>query len=270
MAGVSAEQVERFRRDGYLIVDGLFDTESLEPVRRRIRELAGPDAPELVKAKRQVEPRVEAGQMRTDGYAASLRKMSHMAFEDPVFLAHARSPRIVDIIESLLGPDLVLAQDQLFMKPPRVGSRQAFHQDTPLGFHLDPPDRMVTCWCALDEATIANGCLWMIPGSHLDGVTDRETWQSYEPVDGVEPPEAGGAADRAGGGELQLPSRPDPARQPPEPDRPAALGLRHPLCQRALPRFGGEAGDHVTIRGRVVRAHMHRNCWEFVRKRRRT
>ena len=85
MAGVRAEQVERFRRDGYLIVDGLFDTESLKPVRRRIRELAGPDAPELVKAKRQVEPRVEAGQMRTDGYAASLRKMSHMAFEDPVF-----------------------------------------------------------------------------------------------------------------------------------------------------------------------------------------
>ena len=247
MAGVRAEQVERFRRDGYLIVDGLFDTESLKPVRRRIRELAGPDAPELVKAKRQVEPRVEAGQMRTDGYAASLRKMSHMAFEDPVFLAHARSPRIVDIIESLLGPDLVLAQDQLFMKPPRVGSRQAFHQDTPLGFHLDPPDRMVTCWCALDEATIANGCLWMIPGSHLDGVTDRETWQSYEPVDGVEPPEARPIELAAGScsfhhGLILHASRPNLT------DRPRWGYATHYASARC--RFGGEAGDHVTIRGR--------------------
>ena len=163
MAALSAEQVERFRRDGYLIVDGLFDTQSLEPVRRRIRELAAPDAPEMVKGKRQVEPLVEAGEMRADGYAASLRKMSHMAFEDPVFLTHAREPRIVDIIESLLGPDIVLAQDQLFMKPPRVGSRQKFHQDTPLGFHLDPPDRMVTCWCALDDMTRENGTISVMP-----------------------------------------------------------------------------------------------------------
>ncbi len=55
MAGLSAEQVERFRADGYLIVDALFDTESLEPVRRRIRELAAPDGPEMVNAKRQKE-----------------------------------------------------------------------------------------------------------------------------------------------------------------------------------------------------------------------
>ena len=257
MAGLSTEQVERFRRDGYLIVDGLFDTESLEPVRRRIRELATPDAPEMVKAKRQVEPSVEAGEMRADGYAASLRKMSHMAFEDPVFLAHASTPRIVDIIESLLGPDFVLAQDQLFMKPPRVGSRQAFHQDTPLGFHLDPPDRMVTCWCTLDEATIANGCLWMIPGSHLDGVTDTETWQRYEPVDGVEPPEARPVELAAGScsfhhGLILHASRPNLT------DRSRWGYATHYASARC--RFEGEAGDHVHPRPALRRLRVERFC----------
>ena len=78
MAALSAEQVERFRRDGYLVVDGLFDTESLEPVRRRIGELAAPDAPAMVKGKRQVEPLVEAGEIRADGYAA-MKKLAAIA-----------------------------------------------------------------------------------------------------------------------------------------------------------------------------------------------
>lgn len=51
-----------------------------------------------------------------------------MAFEDPVFMTHARDGRIIDIVESLIGSDIVLAQDQLFMKSPKVGSRQKFHQ----------------------------------------------------------------------------------------------------------------------------------------------
>ena len=247
MARLSLEQAERFRRDGYLIVDGLLDSQALEPLRRRILELASPDGPDLANAKRQVEPRVEAGELPAAGYAASLRKMAHVAFEDPVFMAHALDERIVDIIESLLGPDIVLAQDQLFMKPPRVGSRQAFHQDSPLGFHLDPPDRMVTCWCALDEATIANGCLWMIPGSHRDGVTDREVWQRYEPVDGVEPEEAQPIELAPGScsfhhGLILHASRPNLT------DRPRWGYATHYASARC--RFEGERGDHVSIRGR--------------------
>lgn len=105
--------------------------------------------------------------------------MSHLAFHDEVFQKHARNPKILDIIESLLGPDLKLYQDQVFMKPPKIGSRQRYHQDMPLGFHIDPPD-MVTCWAALDDATIENGCLWMLPGTHKFGIIDQAKWSDYE------------------------------------------------------------------------------------------
>ena len=65
------------------------------------------------------------------------------------------------------------------MKPPRIGSRQRYHQDAPLGFHIDPPD-MVTCWAAFDDATIENGCLWMLPGTHQFGFIDKSKWEEYE------------------------------------------------------------------------------------------
>jgi hypothetical protein len=50
---------------------------------------------------------------------------------DPAFEAHAKRARVVEMIAALLGPDLTLYQDQLFMKAPRVGSRQPYHQDQP-------------------------------------------------------------------------------------------------------------------------------------------
>ena len=105
--------------------------------------------------------------------------MSHLAFRDEVFEAHARNSKILDAVESLLGPDLKLYQDQLFMKPPKVGSRQRYHQDMPLGFRIDPSD-MVSCWAALTDATIENGCLWMLPGTHRFGIIEKTEWEEYE------------------------------------------------------------------------------------------
>jgi ectoine hydroxylase-related dioxygenase (phytanoyl-CoA dioxygenase family) len=95
-------------------------------------------------------------------------------------LAHARDPRITDRVATLIGPDLKLYQDQLFMKPPRVGSRQKYHQDQPLGFYIDPPELMVTCWLALDDATLENGCLRVLPGTHRDRVLPQEVIQECE------------------------------------------------------------------------------------------
>jgi ectoine hydroxylase-related dioxygenase (phytanoyl-CoA dioxygenase family) len=127
-----------------------------------------------------VEPRVARGELAAENYVLSLRKLSHLAWYDPVMLSHARRPAIVDRIASLHGPDLKLYQDQLFMKPPGVGSRQPYHQDQPWGFHIDPPELMVTCWLALDDATLENGCMRVLPGTHRQGALPREVIEGYE------------------------------------------------------------------------------------------
>jgi ectoine hydroxylase-related dioxygenase (phytanoyl-CoA dioxygenase family) len=176
---LSEEQVAQFWEEGFLVVENLLDQEEVSTVLQHAEWVASGQAPHILKRRLQVEPDVAEGKAVADTYGNSLRKMSHLAFCDEVFEAHARNPKVLDAIESLLGPDVKLYQDQFFMKPPKVGSRQRYHQDMPLGFFIDPPD-MVSCWAALTDATIENGCLWMLPGTHKFGILEKAEWEDYE------------------------------------------------------------------------------------------
>jgi phytanoyl-CoA hydroxylase len=174
------DEVSFFHANGYLLLGRLFSDAEVEELRRHTEWLASGEAAHVPEANRQVEPLVAQGERSAESYVLSLRKLSHMAWHDERMLAHARDARIVARVAALLGPDLKLYQDQLFMKPPRVGSRQKYHQDQPLGFHIDPHDQMVTCWLALDDATLENGCLHVLPGSHRDGVLPPEVIARFE------------------------------------------------------------------------------------------
>ncbi len=176
---LSEAQVAQFGEDGVLVIEDLLDADEVEALLARAEWVASGRARHIPVRLLQQEPDVNAGKAAAGAFADTLRKMSHLAFFDDVFEFHARNPKILDVIESLLGPDLKLYQDQWFMKPPRIGSRQPYHQDMPLGFHIDPPD-MVTCWAALNDATIENGCLWMLPGTHRFGIIPGEKWADYE------------------------------------------------------------------------------------------
>jgi phytanoyl-CoA hydroxylase len=79
----------------------------------------------------------------------------------------ARHPAIVDALVGAIGPNVKLMQSMLFIKAAgRPG--QAWHQDES---HIPTRDRSLTAvWLALDDATIDNGCLWVIPGSQRRGV----------------------------------------------------------------------------------------------------
>ena len=175
---LSQEQVDRFAAEGFLVVKGGLDREGIAALAERAEWIASGSASHITR-ELQSEPSVKAGKATAPTFADSLRKMSHVAFVDEVFREHARNPDILDAVEQLIGPDIKLYQDQLFMKPARIGSRQSYHQDQPLGFHVEPPD-MVTCWAPMDRASVENGCLWVLPGTHRSGVIPREQWQEYE------------------------------------------------------------------------------------------
>jgi ectoine hydroxylase-related dioxygenase (phytanoyl-CoA dioxygenase family) len=82
-------------------------------------------------------------------------------------------PTIVDALTQVIGPDVKAMQTMLFIKSEGKPG-QAWHQDE----HFIPTrDRSLAgVWIALDDATIENGCLWVLPGSHAPGVLypDRE------------------------------------------------------------------------------------------------
>lgn len=80
------------------------------------------------------------------------------------FLAY---PAITEILTTLIGPDVKCMQSILFIKPPGMPG-QAWHQDE---IPIPTKDRSLTgVWVALDDATVDNGCLWVVPGSHTPGI----------------------------------------------------------------------------------------------------
>lgn len=102
-----------------------------------------------------------------------VRKISGLSYFLPFFEKLAKSPMIVDKVEALLGPNIKLYTDEFFMKnPARDGQPFApytWHQDAVNYHFLTPFDGFITCWIALDEATVENGCMHMIPHSHTQG-----------------------------------------------------------------------------------------------------
>jgi ectoine hydroxylase-related dioxygenase (phytanoyl-CoA dioxygenase family) len=79
-------------------------------------------------------------------------------------LAH---PAVVDALTGIIGPNVKAMQSMLFIKSEGKPG-QAWHQDE---LFIPTRDRSLTAaWIALDDATVENGCLWVLPGSHRRGV----------------------------------------------------------------------------------------------------
>ncbi|KKI89839.1 phytanoyl-CoA dioxygenase [Bacillus sp. SA1-12] len=85
------------------------------------------------------------------------------------FFQHACNQKICEEVAQLTKTDtLRIWHDQIQYKPPVTGGPTAWHQDHPAWPIIQPAD-LVSAWVALDDATIENGCMWMVPGSHKWG-----------------------------------------------------------------------------------------------------
>ena len=85
------------------------------------------------------------------------------------FLRHAANAVICEEVAQLCRTDtLRIWHDQIQYKPPITGGATPWHQDHPAWPIIQPAD-LVSAWVALDDATVENGCMWMVPGSHKWG-----------------------------------------------------------------------------------------------------
>lgn len=85
-------------------------------------------------------------------------QVNYLSDYDEVFQKFSAQPKIVAVLQELIGPDVKLWYDHIFYKGP-YGSANRYHQDG--FFHMSEPP--VTCWVALDDVTLENGCLRYIP-----------------------------------------------------------------------------------------------------------
>jgi hypothetical protein len=149
------ERAGRYQQDGYLVVDSAITSERLD----RLRE-------ESTAAWHRSKQAFDANSTWLRN--ALLPDVHHhsQAVRDYYF----EGP-LVDLAERLIGPNIKAATAQLTFK--LRGNTQSFgwHQDNGYG-ELDPYNAVSTL-TALDDASVENGCLWLIPGSHRQGQLQR-------------------------------------------------------------------------------------------------
>lgn len=111
------------------------------------------------------------GRLRQDK-ALSVNKIGHALHElDPVFDEFSRAPALARLAAELGLSDPRLLQSMYIFKQPRIGGEVNLHQDAT--FLYTEPQSVLGFWFALQDATIDNGCLWVMPGGHRTGLKSR-------------------------------------------------------------------------------------------------
>ncbi|KTF88033.1 hypothetical protein cypCar_00044515, partial [Cyprinus carpio] len=196
-----AVTANRYRDEGYLVLDGLLSPEECDALRDRMSEIIeGMDVPEHCRTQfstdhdEQLKKQGNADYFITSGDKIrfffekgvfddkgefivprehSLNKIGHAlhAYE-PLFKAVTHSPKIQNLVKKLGLIAPVILQSMYIFKQPGIGGEVTPHQDATF-LYTQPLGRVMGVWIALEDATLENGCLWFIPGSHHDGISRR-------------------------------------------------------------------------------------------------
>jgi len=192
---IDADQLAAYQRDGFLVLENFVAGEACDLLRARAEELVRDfDLRGVVSVfSTQEQTRTsddyflesgdkirfffEENAFLTDGSLRqskerSINKIGHALHDlDLVFDSFSRTPEIKRLVSDLEIADPLLLQSMYIFKQPHIGGDVTCHQDAT--FLFTEPLRMVGLWFALENASVENGCLWVIPGGHKLGLKSR-------------------------------------------------------------------------------------------------
>lgn len=192
---LSADQFANYERDGFLVLPDFVDPEVCNRLRARAEELVHGFDPQGVvsifstheQTRTSDEYFLESGDkirfffeenaFAPDGTLRhdkerSINKIGHALHDlDPVFAGFSRAPEIKQLVSDLNLSDALLLQSMYIFKQPKIGGEVTCHQDAT--FLYCEPLRLIGLWFALEDATVDNGCLWVISGGHKLGLKSR-------------------------------------------------------------------------------------------------
>lgn len=157
---ISSDNINFYQNYGYLIAQEMLTAAEIDELKS--------ETTKIFKGERgKIKGLLDVGENEAD--AEVLKKYVAIHFPHKIstvierFLFHKE---IVSVLEKIVSPNVKCMQSMLFVKAPGKAG-QAWHQDE---FYIPTRDKsLVGVWIAIDNATIENGCLWIIPGSHKPG-----------------------------------------------------------------------------------------------------
>lgn len=187
---VSVEEYIRYRRDGFLIVRGLVPLEDVEAIRQHTEDLIQGRLPEQDHF---ADPKTLIAWGAGHGYSTlelakpppDLTPQQKAAFFLRILMLHRKleiherfllHPRVLDVLEALIGPDVLAMQSMIYLKAP--GTRgHGWHQDS---FYLPThPQTLIGAWMAIDPADEYNGSMWFAKGTQFDPLYPPKVGYGY-------------------------------------------------------------------------------------------
>ncbi|KAH8504599.1 hypothetical protein H0E87_012007 [Populus deltoides] len=191
---LSSDQLDSFNSQGYLVIESFANPEDIESMMKRMNKLLDDfDYTNVsvfsTKNQRKVTDDYfyqsaenisfffEEKAFGDDGSLKqpkqlSINKVGHALHElDPVFKGFSSSEKCSGLLLSLGYKKPVIIQSMYIFKQPGIGGEVVPHQDN--SFLYTEPTTCTGMWLALEDATLLNGCLWAIPGSHKNGLVRR-------------------------------------------------------------------------------------------------
>jgi ectoine hydroxylase-related dioxygenase (phytanoyl-CoA dioxygenase family) len=166
---LTQDQIDAFWRNGYLSLGQLFNKEEVETLGAEY------DA-EFVKAEENKNFRNLAADGGTQVKGKRMLQIMQMSERNIAFRKLLYDARVLDRIEDLMGPNIMLFHDQALFKPAHHGGPVPWHQDN--GYWKLRPATLISCWMTLDDVDIHNGAMQVIPGSHLTPVWHEKNKES--------------------------------------------------------------------------------------------
>lgn len=171
---LTEEQVEQYWRDGFIVVPNLLEADHIEQMKAKAREFALGKVPPGTEKWVVKDVRVAKGEYKPDDPEKGLWKFLWPDRMDPLFKAYAETPRLLNVVQDLIGPDIKAFLTMFIYKPPGIDAVHYYHQDG-YYFSFGPHDKVLGTWVPLDPTDADNGTLSVIPGSHKLGLLPHVT-----------------------------------------------------------------------------------------------
>jgi len=159
---VTADQARAYDEVGYVRIDDVFAADTIARMRAEI-------APHE-QATNEFLRGVDGGRISV-AIADALTVTVHLVNQSAFLRDLCGGPELTGIAGDLIGPDVRLYWEQAVYKFPDNPDPVPWHQDN--GYTYVEPQAYLTCWIPLVDATVDNGCVWVVPGLHHRGTLDH-------------------------------------------------------------------------------------------------